>query len=545
MKEKSLIVFITHILAFLCICVILGCSVESSSGEEKPVVATYTVSYSSDYATEQVYKLKPVTVQEGTVLGVEQLPVLSETGYTFIGWYDGEKKVIAGAYKVTKNVTLVAKWDEKRISTYKVEYFLQNLTCDGYDYKDSVILYGKVGAETVAVAKNYSGFIAQKIEQVKIKPDGSTVIEVKYDRKTVTITVNLDGGNIDGDENNISVTGKFETKTSLNVDSPEKIDCKFGGWSMDIPEVFPADDIEIKALWGNVYTITYLTDKGSVPNKIRLLENSLLNENYLPVLNETGWIFEGWYDGESKISKDEYIVTKNVVLVAKWAADTVNYTVEHWQQNITDNAYTLFEYNYLSGKTGELTAAVAENYPGFIAQSITQTEILANSSTVVKICYDRKKINLIFNLEGGNIDGKTENLVLYGKFGENIPSVARPEKENCVFGGWKPAIPDVFPEKDETYTALYIHSSISVNVAGLSPDFQINKVNNFTYKVTIPKEYTDIHYYIDGIKQAEAGNEYVFIIPKKEGCYSLLVTAKKTEIIYSCSYNVVIGSSDL
>lgn len=107
MKRKSLIVFITHILAFLCVSTILGCSVESSSGEEK---TTYTVSYSSDYATEQVYKLKPVTVQEGTVLGVEQLPVLSETGYTFIGWYDGETKVIAGAYKVTKNVTLVAKW---------------------------------------------------------------------------------------------------------------------------------------------------------------------------------------------------------------------------------------------------------------------------------------------------------------------------------------------------------------------------------------------------------------------------------------------------
>lgn len=112
MKKKSLIVFITHILAFLCVCNILGCSVESSSEEEKPVVATYTVSYSSDYATEQVYKLKPVTVQEGTVLGVEQLPVLSETGNTFIGWYDGETKVIAGAYKVTKNVTLVAKWSK-------------------------------------------------------------------------------------------------------------------------------------------------------------------------------------------------------------------------------------------------------------------------------------------------------------------------------------------------------------------------------------------------------------------------------------------------
>lgn len=316
MKKKSLIVFITHILAFLCVCNILGCSVESSSGEEKPVVATYTVSYSSDYATEQVYKLKPVTVQEGTVLGVEQLPVLSENGYTFIGWYDGETKVIAGAYKVTKNVTLVAKWskktakddDSKKTSytisyfsekgvtdtsllnpitvsegsvitaeqlpklsetgwsfegwydgeakvvagsykvtknvtlvakwtlnpKYTVEHWLQNIDDDDYVCKqsDSQQLYGKTGDMTNATAKNYPGFLAQEIEQTVIQPDGTTVVKIKYNRKIITVTVNLDGGNIDGNENNITAEGKFGAKTELSVNNPVKTDCHFGGWSM-------------------------------------------------------------------------------------------------------------------------------------------------------------------------------------------------------------------------------------------------------------------------------------------------------------------------
>ena len=114
MKRKSLIVFITHILAFLCVSTILGCSVESSSGEEKPTVATYTVSYLTDkgISSEASSLLSPITVADGTVISDAQLPKLSENGWNFEGWYDGETKVVAGAYKVTKNVTLVARWSK-------------------------------------------------------------------------------------------------------------------------------------------------------------------------------------------------------------------------------------------------------------------------------------------------------------------------------------------------------------------------------------------------------------------------------------------------
>lgn len=88
MKKKSLIVFITHILAFLCVSTILGCSVESSSGEEK---TTYTVSYLTDKGISSVASslLSPITVADGTVISEAQLPKLSENGWNFEGWYDG------------------------------------------------------------------------------------------------------------------------------------------------------------------------------------------------------------------------------------------------------------------------------------------------------------------------------------------------------------------------------------------------------------------------------------------------------------------------
>lgn len=723
MKRKSLIVFITHILAFLCICVILGCSVESSSEEEKPVVATYTVSYSSDYATEQVYKLKPVTVQEGTVLGVEQLPVLSETGYTFIGWYDGETKVIAGAYKVTKNVTLVAKWskktakddDSKKTSytisyfsekgvtdtsllnpitvsegsvitaeqlpklsetgwsfegwydgevkvvagTYKViksvlfiakwskigqteepsnpsedepeqpavtytvsyssdkgvfdsslvnpitvlegaaitaeqlpelsamgwsfegwydgetkviagykvtknimlvakwtlnpkytvEHWLQNLYDDEYVRKevDSHQLYGKTGDMTNATAKNYPGFTAQEIEQRVIQPDGTTVVIIKYDRKIITVTVNLDGGNINGNENNIIVKGKFEKTTGLSVKDPNKTNCKFGGWSKDIPETFPADDVEIKALWGNIYTVKYQTEKDtdSTPTTIRGLENTILSAEQLPELSEIGWIFDGWYDGETKAISGEYVITKDVTLVAKWSPATVTYTVEHCQQNIENDKYTfLIITERLSGKTEELTAALAKDYPGFSAQNITQSKIAADGSTVVKIYYDRKTINLTFNLDGGNIDGKSEDVVVSGKYGANV-SVPEPIKAGCKFIGWDKTIPQTFPAENDVFVAHWKGTaSITINLFDWDSDLKIIKETERFYNVVVPESYTDISYYINNEKQSETSNNYKFIIPERVGCYNLFIKAKKNGLWYSYSLNAVVSISE-
>lgn len=536
MKRKSLIVFITHILAFLCVSTILGCSVESSSGEEK---TTYTVSYSSDKGVTDAELLNPITVSEDTAITAEQLPELSAMGWSFEGWYDGETKVIVG-YKVTKNITLVAKWTLN--PKYTVEHWLQNIDDDDYVCKksDSQQLYGKAGTMTTATAKNYPGFMAQEIEQAVIQPNGDTVVKIKYDRKIITVTVNLDGGNIEGNENNITAKGKFGAKTELNVKNPEKTDCKFGGWSMDIPETFPADDIEIKAIWGNVYSVVYQTEKASTPNTIRVLENTVLNTEQLPELKETGWIFEGWYDGETKVIPSEYAVTKNVTLVAKWSPATVTYTVKHCQQNIENDEYNfLVVTEKLSGKTEELTAAVAKDYPGFTAQNITQSKIAADGSTVVKIYYDRKTINLTFKLDGGN----TENVIVSGKYGANV-SVPEPVKADCKFVGWNKTVPQTFPAENDVFIAKYDGSfSITVNLVNWDDsDLKILKseTDAFVYNITLPETYTNISYCINTEKQEETSNDYKFEIPKRNGCFNLVVVAEKNGIKYSYSMNVVV-----
>lgn len=503
MKKKSLIVFITHILAFLCVCNILGCSVESSSEEEKPVVATYTVSYSSDYATEQVYKLKPVTVQEGTVLGVEQLPVLSETDYTFIGWYDGETKVIAGAYKVTKNITLVAKWskktakdDDSKTTSYTISYFSDKGVTD-----------------------------ASLLNPITLSED--SVITAEHLPK-----LSADGWNFEGWYDG-------ETKVVVGVYKVTKNVLFIAKWSKsgqtDKPIV--------------TYTVSYSSDKGvtdaELLNPITISEGTAITAEQLPELSATGWSFEGWYDGETKVIAG-YKVTKNITLVAKWTLNP-KYTVEHWLQNIDDDDYVCKQSDsqQLYGKTGTMTSATAKNYSGFTAQEIEQRVIQPDGTTVVIIKYDRKIITVTVNLDGGNIDGNENNITAKGKFGAKTElEVSNPIKENCKFIRWNKNIPIEFPADDEEIVAQYIGSfSITVNLINWDDsDLKILKseTDDFIYNITVPEIYTNISYYINNEKQEEASNDYKFEIPKRNGCFNLVVIAEKNGIKYSYSMNVVV-----
>ena len=120
-----------------------------------------------------------------------------------------------------------------------------------------------------------------------------------------------------------------------------------------------------------------------------------------------------------------------MTLYAQWTAGTgTAYKVEHWQQNIADDGYTLERTEPMTGTTGEETAAKAEETAGFTAKEFVQEKIAADGSTVVKIWYDRKIITLTFDADNG-VDKTTHS----GRFGAEIVPPS-PEKTDFIFTGW-------------------------------------------------------------------------------------------------------------
>ena len=104
----------------------------------------------------------------------------TKPGYTFVGWYNGESKVVDGT-QITKPMTLKAHWKATKVS-YTVIHWWENADDDGYSFHESENKTGLTGTEANAKAKSYEGFTAQPVTKKTIKGDGSTIVSVYYKR---------------------------------------------------------------------------------------------------------------------------------------------------------------------------------------------------------------------------------------------------------------------------------------------------------------------------------------------------------------------------
>ena len=103
------------------------------------------------------------------------------------------------------------------------------------------------------------------------------------------------------------------------------------------------------------------------------------------------------------------------VLYAKWLqSENAQYKVEHYQQNTSDDNYTLMDTESLSGTTDTIATAKAKSYEGFtLNNDINDTEssgnIAANGS-LIKQYYNRNSYTVTFIPDNGanNIVQDTE-----------------------------------------------------------------------------------------------------------------------------------------
>lgn len=74
---------------------------------------------------------------------------------------------------------------------YTVREWKQTITDEGYVMAKETVLNGKIGEQTSAAAAEYTGFVTPtEIEQQTIASDGSTIVNIYYDRITYTVTYN-------------------------------------------------------------------------------------------------------------------------------------------------------------------------------------------------------------------------------------------------------------------------------------------------------------------------------------------------------------------
>lgn len=132
---------------------------------------------------------------------------------------------------------------------YTVIHYQQNLNDDNYTEKERETKQGLTNSTVPDVANADEGFYALLYEKPTIAADGSTVVEVYYDRYYYLMNFNLDGGY--GVE---PIYARYGTSIG-DVGTPTKAGYIFKGWSLnsgnveEIPSTMPAENRTYKAVW--------------------------------------------------------------------------------------------------------------------------------------------------------------------------------------------------------------------------------------------------------------------------------------------------------
>ena len=170
-----------------------------------------------------------------------------------------------------------------------------------------------------------------------------------------------------------------------------------------------------------------------------------------------GYTFKEW-SGTSSVPAT--FGASPLTFTATYTANTNTvYKVEHWQQNIVDDGYTLVlsDTETKTGTTGSQTNVVAKSYDGFKAQPVTQGTINADGSTTVIVKYNRVVTTYTFKAAGGNWNNSTEDQTVNGKFGATVTVPEAPAKTGYTFSAWTGtvSVPETFGTETLTFTASY------------------------------------------------------------------------------------------
>ena len=311
-------------------------------------------------------------------------------GFVFIGWYSDEtlENVYDFDTQVNNNLTLYAKFEEEvnkydvvfkgfngeELATISVvegddipETLIPNAPIvEGYEFKgwdkelsnitsdleikavyEQIILELKVEFKnveidsaivirgeklTVPIISEKEGYIfggwftddsLQNPYDFDSVVKDDLVLYAKFDGIKYTINYNLSGGKCD------NLVNEFTNGAEVTLPTPTKEGNTFLGWFENGVKVEKLENknYDLVARWETAkYTITYDLDGGTCYDLITEFKHD--EDITLPTPSKDGFIFEGWFEGETKV---EEITNKNYELKAKWrqfVPCTVNYDLD-------------------------------------------------------------------------------------------------------------------------------------------------------------------------------------------------------------------------
>ena len=314
------------------------------------------------------------------------------------------------AYTTDKTVTVTYKGAEVN---YTVKHYLLNVDDTKPDTPaDTERVLGETGLTTAATAKEYTGFTPRAISQATVNADGSTVVEILYERNYYTLTWNT-GENASYIAPEQVRYGAAVTKPDKN---PTKVGYEFTGWE-NLQETMPAEDLVVTAKWEAAkraaYKIIYWTETvkegvytvNHVINRTGTVGNSIPNGSYTVPKGYKTTPVAGKTDVDVKITADGTAV-KNVYYARdKYTIKFMRWDNRRW--NWEEDVDLKITARYGVDVSAQWEEACAKDGWGPSKNGYTQYTLLANMPAENLTMYEKdagsgKKI--IYYVEG--LDGE-------------------------------------------------------------------------------------------------------------------------------------------
>ena len=245
--------------------------------------------------------------------------------------------------EVTGDVTYTVTYQPTLVD-YTVRHFVQNILDDNYvQYGDPVTRQGLTGSLVSNCEISIPGFSPLWYEPLTIAADGSTEINVYYDRNYYLIGFDLQGGyGVD------PVYARYETTVAVN--RPTRPGYVFDGWE--------------------------LTEYGGQPATAEQQSELDLNKGAVTLPDA------------------------NLKYTARWTTTDTTYTVVYWTENANDDNYSYNSSKTVSAQSGTLASGSDDldiEHFTYNAEKTDQSIIVeGDGSTVVNVYYKRNLYTLKF-----------------------------------------------------------------------------------------------------------------------------------------------------
>ena len=383
-----------------------------------PVCITYGMN-GGDFGTQNVTDTVSYNYHPSDAFNALHKP--EKRGYRFVNW---ELETYSYQIDGTFEMKLNAVWSENE---YTIEYDLNG----GVVTTPNPVEYG-VEDESFTLVNptkkgyTFTGWIGTDLNEctMSVTIENGSVGNRSYialwEANTYTLTFDANGGTV----NLTSVTVTYNQ--DYTVPTPTREGYTFRGWKFNGEEYKGGkwqvtSNVTVVADWVS-YTLTTNTNNANA-GTFTQKENTNTTEGDTITLTATtnaGYTFNGWYEGTKKVSSNlSYtfkMPSRNVILTAKWTANSYTITYDDLAETRA-NVIVTFNYNY-SGSTSSTVTLTN-------GQTLSYPTVPTRSGYAFAGWYTNSSCTTAYNFSGTI----TSDITLYAKWVSMVSSSSSSSRE--------------------------------------------------------------------------------------------------------------------